>query len=128
MITYELAIEFDITRRIGWTDEDLADHIDEVFDRLHQARGMLSVDGEADLDTGRSTVTLRYRNLVDDEAEHTGRTMLSVAVRSCGGGHRGLLPFSQEASVKPERNQWSGLRIPVWNVRQVTASRVSTEG
>lgn len=126
MITYELAIEFDITRRIGWSDEELADHIDDVFDRLHQARDMLSVDGVADLDTGRSHVTLRYTNLIDDDPEHSGRAMLGVAVRSCGGGHRGLLPFNEEAQVKPERNQWSGLRTPLWKVRQVTTSEVST--
>ena len=126
MTTYELQCEFDITRRIGWSDEDLADHIDDVFERLHQAKGVLSMDAEADLDTGRSQIALRYTTLTEDDPEMLGRTILSVAIRSCGAGHQGLLPFAQEASVKPERNQWSGLRTPLWNVRQVNATQVST--
>lgn len=126
MDTYELEIEFDITRRIGWSDEELGTHVDEVFERLHQAKGMLSMDAEANLDTGRSHITIRYTDVPDDDAEPVGRALLGVAIRSCGGGHRGLLPFGQEAALKPERNQWSGLRIPLWNVRQVTLSEVST--
>ncbi len=128
MITHELQAEFDITRRIGWSDEDLGAHIDEVFDRLHQAAGMLSIDGTADLDTGRSHVALRYTEVGDDEPEHAGRVLLGIAIRSVGAGHRGLLPFAEEAAMKPERNQWSGLRTPVWNVRQVTSSEVSLGG
>ena len=127
MITYELQCEFDIARRIGWADEELANHIDEVFDRLHQARGMLSLDATADLDSGRAITTVRYSSLVDDDPEHAGRVMLSVAIRSCGGSHSGLLPFAEEASLKTDRNQWSGLRTPTWNVRQVTAAQVSTD-
>lgn len=128
MITYELAIEFDVTRRVGWSDDDLGLHIDEVFERLHQARGMLSIDGEADLDTGRSVVSMRYTDLLEDDPEHQGRVTLGVAIRACGAGHQGLLPFGEEAKVKPERNQWSGLRTPMWSVRQVTTSKVSTDG
>lgn len=128
MITHELQIEFDITRRIGWSDEDLGVHIDDVFDRLHQARGMLSIDGTADLDTGRSHVAIRYSEVGEDDPEHAGRALLGVAIRSCGAGHRGLLPFAEEAALKPERHQWSGLRTPMWNVRQVTASEVSLDG
>lgn len=128
MTTYELDVEFDITRRIGWSDEDLADHIDDVFDRLRQATGVLSMDAEADLDTGRSHIAIRYRSLVEDDHEQLGRSLLGVAIRSSGGDHRGLLPFAQEAAVKPDRNQWSGLRTPTWNVRQVNTSVVSTSG
>lgn len=126
MIAYELQCEFDITRRIGWSDEALGEHIDGVFDRLHQAKGVLSMDATADLDTGRSTITLRHTTLTDDDPEILGRRILSVAIRSCGGGHRGLLPFAEEAAVKPERNSWSGLRVPTWNVRQVNTAEVST--
>ena len=126
MIAYELTCEFDITRRIGWSDEALGEHIDAVFDRLHQATGVLSMDASADLDTGRATITMRHTTLTEDDPEMLGRRTLSVAIRSCGAGHGGLLPFSEEASVKPERNSWSGLRTPTWNVRQVTTAQVST--
>jgi hypothetical protein len=128
MITYELAIEFDVTRRIGWSDDDLGRHIDDVFERLHQARGMLSIDGTADLDTGRSVIAMRYTDLLEDDPEHAGRVILGVAIRACGAGHQGLLPFAEEARARPERNQWSGLRTPMWSVRQVTTSEVSTHG
>jgi hypothetical protein len=126
--SYELQCEFDIARRIGWSDEDLGEHIDTVFERLHQASGVISMDAEANLDTGRATIAIRYTTLVDDDPEHLGRNLLGVAIRSCGAGHHGLLTFSEEAAMKPERNQWSGLRTPSWNVRQVNASEVSTFG
>ncbi len=128
MTTYELQCLFDITRRVGWSDEELGLHIDDVFERLHQAAPVISMDAEADLDTGRATIAIRYTTLVDDDPEHLGRATLGVAIRSCGGGHYGLLPFAEEAAMKPERNQWSGLRTPSWNVRQVNASEVSTPG
>jgi hypothetical protein len=126
VIAYELQCEFDITRRIGWSDEALGEHIDAVFDRLHQAKGVLSIDASADLDTGRATVAMRHTTLTEGDPEMLGRRILSVAIRSCGGGHGGLLPFAEEAAVKPERNSWSGLRTPTWNVRQVNTAQVST--
>lgn len=123
MPDYDLTVQFDITRRIGWSDEDLGDHIDEVFDRLRQARGLTGMDAEADLDTGRSTIVLHYTVMTEDDPEHFGRAAFGVAIRSCGGGHNGLLPFGEEAAHRPERNQWSGLRTPSWNVRQVNLER-----
>jgi len=119
MTPYQLTVEFDVVRRIGWDDESLGEHIDDVFERLRRADGVRSMDAEADLDTGRTHLTLRYVTFADDPQQH-GRVMLGVAIRSCGGGHNGLLPFGAEAALKPERNQWSGLRVPSWNVRQVT--------
>ncbi len=119
MTPYVITIEFDIVRRIGWSDDDLGKHLDEVFDRLRQADGVRAMDAEADLDSGRSTIAMRYMTFAED-AEMHGRTLLGIAIRSCGGAHHGLLPFAIEAAHKPERNQWSGLRTPSWNVRQVT--------
>lgn len=121
---YELECEFDIVRRIGWTDDELGGHIDAVFERLHQAADVMGMEASSNLDTGRSTIALRYEADRDDNPERIGRTTLGVAVRACGGAHNGLLPLSEEASVKPERGQWSGLRTPTWNVRQVSLREV----
>lgn len=124
MPEYELACEFDIVRRIGWTDDELGDHIDAVFERLHQAADVVGLDASSNLDTGRSAIALRYTAERGDNPERIGRTTLGVAVRASGGGHNGLLPLSEEATMKPERGQWSGLRTPSWNVRQVTLNEV----
>lgn len=126
MPAYQLEIEFDVTRRIGWTDEDLGEHIDDVFERLHQAHGVDGLDASADLDTGRSTVTLRFRAERDEQPERVGKTALGVAIRSSGGSHNGLLSFSEEAKLEPHRGKWSGLRTPSWNVRQVGLVEVPT--
>ena len=124
MPSYILTCEFDITRRVGWDDDDLGLHIDQVFDRLQQGAGVTGMEAEADLDSGRATVQVSFETDQTGDAEHHGRSILGVAIRSSGGGHSGLLPFSEEAHVKPERGQWSGLRTPSWNIRQVTLERV----
>jgi hypothetical protein len=128
MATFQLQCEFDIVRRIGWSNEDLGLHIDDVFNRLQQARVVLAMEADADLDTGRALIAIQYDERSDDSPEHTGRATLGVAIRSSGGGHGGLLPFAEEASMKPERNSWSGLRTPTWNVRQVTMTKVVPAG
>jgi len=125
---YELECEFDIVRRIGWSDEELGRHIDDVFERLHQATDVVYMDAAADLDTGRANIMIRYAEISSADPDHTGRATLGVAIRSCGGGHHGLLPFAEEAAVKPERNSWSGLRTPSWNVRQVNLREASATG
>lgn len=118
MGTYQLGCEFDIVRRIGWSDEDLGVHIDEVFDRLHQADGVKEIEADANLDSGRTTVLMTITTF-DDEPRHVACSVLSVAIRSCGGVHVGLLSLGEEAIVRPQRNQWSGLRTPTWRIRQV---------
>ncbi len=124
MPLYTLTCEFDIVRRIGWSDEHLGLHIDDVFDRLRQGAGVTTMEAEADLDTGRATIDVTYDvEDRDTDVDHHGRALLGVAIRSCGAGHRGLLPFSEEAQYRPERNQWSGLRTPTWNVRQVNLEK-----
>lgn len=127
MIMYELSSEFDVSRRIGWEDVDLGVHIDEVMDYLRQAQGVLSMDARADLDTGRVHLVMRYESLVTDDPEHLGCTLLGVAIRASGGAHQGLLPLSEEAGVKPDRHQRSGLRIPTWNIRNVASAETSTD-
>ncbi len=118
MDAYKLQCEFDVTRRIGWSDEDLGEHLDKVLDRLHQADGVKAVEVEADLDAGRTTLSLTLATLEDDP-RHLACTVLGVAIRSCGGTHIGLLRLSEEAVVRPDRYQWSGLRSPTWLVRQI---------
>jgi hypothetical protein len=118
MTSYRLACEFDIVRRIGWSDEDLGEHIDVVFDRLHQAEGLEAVDAEANLDSGRATISVTMR--VDHEdPRHVACSVLALAIRSCDGAHEGLLPLGEEAVVKSHRNSWSGLRTPTWKIRQI---------
>jgi hypothetical protein len=121
MGTYQLGCEFDIVRRIDWTDEELGEHIDTVFDRLHQAEGVQSVEAEANLDSGRTTLSMTLSTL-DDDPRHIACGVLGVAIRSCGGDHVGLLPLGEEAVVKPYRNSWSGLRTPTWRIRQIDIS------
>ena len=125
MGTFQLGCEFDIVRRIGWSDEDLGEHIDTVFDRLHQADGVKAVEAEADLDSGRTVVSLTITTF-DDDPRHMACVVLGVAIRSCGGTHVGLLPLGEEAVVRPQRNQWSGLRTATWRIRQVTVGDDST--
>ncbi|MEN8041066.1 MAG: hypothetical protein ABFR95_06140 [Actinomycetota bacterium] len=117
MTTYELTCEFDIARRIGWSDEELGLHIDMVFERLHQADGIEKAEAQADLDSGRATIALMVAT-DDPEPQRVACASLAVAIRSCGGGHQGLLPLREEAVLRPGRNSWSGLRIPTWTVRQ----------
>jgi hypothetical protein len=118
MGTYRLGCEFDVVRRVGWSDEELGDHIDKVFDRLHQADGVKGVEAKADLDSGRTTVLMMLTTF-DDEPRHIACAFLGVAIRSCGGEHEGLLPLGEEAIVRPQRSQWSGLRTPTWRIRQI---------
>jgi hypothetical protein len=118
MTSYRLGCEFDIVRRIGWSDEDLGEHIDMVFDRLHQAEGLEAVDAEANLDSGRATISMTM-HLDDDDPRHVACGVLALAIRSCGGAHEGLLALGEEAVVKPHRNSWSGLRTPTWKIRQI---------
>ncbi len=124
MGTYNLACEFDVVRRIGWSDEELGEHIDTVCDRLHQADGVKAIRAEADLDTGRSRLSFTITTFDDDPGRIAG-SVLGVAIRSCGAAHIGLLALAEEAVVRPERNQWSGLRTPTWKVRQTTLESVS---
>lgn len=118
MGTFQLVCDLDIVRRIGWSDQALGEHIDSVLDRLHQADGVEAVEVEADLDSGRTALTLGFKTR-NSEPGHVGRVTLGVAIRSCRGMHAGLLPLGQEAVLKPDGNQWSGLRSPTWQVRRI---------
>jgi hypothetical protein len=125
-MVFELRCDFVVTRRIDWVDNELARHVDDVLERLHQAKGVDAVEATADLDSGRTSITMAYSDVAEDDFEHAGSLLLAVAIRSSGGGHQGLLPFAEEASFKPETNQWSGLRVPTWEVRKRSAARAST--
>ncbi|HSJ70319.1 MAG TPA: hypothetical protein VLA29_01605 [Acidimicrobiia bacterium] len=125
-MVFELRCEFVVSRRIDWVDDEFARHVDDVIERLHQAKGVVAVDVAADLDSGRLSILMTYSDVAEDDFEHAGSLLLAVAIRSCGGGHQGLLPFAEEASFKPETNQWSGLRVPTWEVRKRTAARATS--
>jgi len=123
MGSYQLGCQFDVVRRIGWSDEELGEHIDRVIERLHQADGVNAVEAEADLDTGRTTMSLTLTTF-DNDPRHLTCATLGVAIRSCGGVHVGLLRLGEEAVVKSQRNSWSGLRTPTWHVRQIDFDEV----
>ena len=126
MIMYELRCEFDVARRIGWDDDDLARHVDDVLDTLRQGQGVLSMDIDAHMDTGRVHLCVRFESLTTEDPQHHGSLLLGVAIRKSGAMHQGLLPLSEEAVLRPERGQWSGLRTPVWNVRQLAVAESTT--
>jgi hypothetical protein len=116
---YELECEFDVVRRIGWSDEDLAEHIDDIFERLHQANDVQSMSAEANLDTGYSRLSVEVSVEDGDEARRIACSTLAVAIRSCGAAHIGLLPLGKEATLQPARSRWSGLRCPTWHIRNI---------
>lgn len=123
---FELRCDFVVTRRIHWIDDEFATHVDDVLERLHQAKGVVAIDAAADLDAGRVSITMTYSDVAEDDFEHAGAALLGVAIRSCGGAPQGLLPFAEEALLKPTTNQWSGLRVPTWEVRKRSAARAPT--
>lgn len=131
METFELVCEFDVVRRMGWSDEELGDHIDAVFERLHQADVVREIEATADLDSGRTTVTVTTRKVgiatTEDEPRHVACAVLGVAIRSCGGVHVGLLSVGEEGTLRFEGGRWSGLRTPTWNVRQQDFSERSPD-
>ena len=69
---YELECEFDVVRRMGWSDEDLAEHIDDIFERLHQANDIQRMSAEANLDTGRSRLSVEV-SAEDGSVDDDGR-------------------------------------------------------
>jgi hypothetical protein len=84
---------------------------------MHQADGVTEVEAHAELDSGRTTVSVTVVTSADDP-RHLACAALGIAIRSCNGAHIGLLPLGEEAVVKVGRNSWSGLRTPTWHVRQ----------
>jgi hypothetical protein len=124
MGTYQFTCSFDIVRRVGWSDDDLGLHVDAVLDRLHQADGVTAVAVEADLDSGMADVSM-VLSTFDDNPQHLASVVLGVAIRSSGGAHTGLLSLGEEAVVRPDRNQWSGLRTPTWWLRQADIEQTS---
>ena len=119
---YELDCEFDVVRRIGWTDEDLAEHIDDIFERLHQSADIQSMSAEANLDTGRSRFSVEVSTEDGEEPRGIACSALGVAIRSCGAAHIGLLPLGEEARLRPAHRRWSTLRRPTWHIRSIHLS------
>lgn len=117
MDTYRLTCMFDVTRRIAWAGEELEVHLDSVVERLHQAQSISEIEAEADLDTGRTTLSITVSTLDSDANRHAAAT-LATAIRSCGALHIGLLPMAEEGTLRAGRNSWSGLRTPSWKVRR----------
>ncbi len=118
MTQYRLACSFDVLRRIGWSDDELGLHIDDVFERLRQSTEVRRVESEADLDTGRTSLSVDIESWEPNRKQH-GRTILSVAIRAAGARHQGIFSVTEEASLFGSRSgSWSPLRGAVWRLRR----------
>ncbi len=127
MTLYELHCEFDVTRRIGWSDDDLGDHIDEVYETLHQGKDVVGIDSRADLDTGMTEITVRFRDWITDDPEHVGRVILGAAISSSGAEHEGLLPIGRAAGAGVGAMRYRGIKLPHWKLRAASAAPVADE-
>lgn len=118
MAVIEVDTEFDITRRVGWGDtEDLADHIDRVVEAVRQNADITSVTVEADLDSGRASFHMVFDTWELNRLEYA-KAVLGVAIRAGGGQHLGLLPTVESEGSNVDRDQWSPLRGPTWQLRR----------
>ncbi len=122
MQKYSLDCEFDVTRRIGWTEDDLGLHIDDVIEYLHQSSDVTGVDVTSDLESGRTSATIEFASWEIHLYEHATGT-LAVAIRAAGGKHDGLLPFGEEAHLKQDGKGWSALKSPTWLLRRADLLR-----
>jgi hypothetical protein len=115
---YRLVCDFDVLRRIGWSDDELGLHIDDVFDRLRQSSEVTSVESEADLDTGRTALTVGLQTWELNKVQH-GKTVLSVAIRAAGAQHQGIFSVTEEAKLFGSKSgSWSPLRGASWRLRK----------
>ncbi len=122
MPTYSLECEFDVTRRIGWSENDLGTHIDEMVEYLRQNSDVTHIDVTADLDSGRTTATIAFVTSEIRLYEHATST-IGVAIRAAGGKHEGLLSFGDEAHIKQDGIGFSALKSPTWLVRRAELKR-----
>ena len=117
MQRYSLDCEFDVTRRIGWSEDDLGTHIDDVVEYLRQSSEVTGIDVTADLENGRTAAIIAFSSWEMRRYQHATSTV-GVAIRAAGGKHEGLLPFSEEAHMKQDGAGWSALRSPTWLLRK----------
>lgn len=118
MSDYRLICDFDVMRRIGWSDDELGTHIDDVFQRLRQSSEVRSIESEADLDTGRTALTIGLRSWEVNRNLH-GKTVLSVAIRAAGAQHQGIFSVTEEAKLFGSKSgPWSPLRGASWRLRK----------
>ncbi len=119
MSDYRLVCDFDVKRRIGWSDDELGLHIDDVFERLRQSAEVTSIEAEADLDTGRVSMTIGVSSWEVNRNQHA-RTILSVALRATGARHEGIFSLSEESKLMGAKTgSWSALRGATWQLRRL---------
>jgi hypothetical protein len=122
MQMYSLECEFDITRRVGWNEDELGEHIDDVVAFLRQSSDVTGIEITADLENGRTTATIDFASWEMKLREHATSTV-GVAIRAAGGKHQGLLPFAEEAHMKQDGRGWSALKSPTWLLRRAELAR-----
>lgn len=118
MRTYTLTCKFDITRRIEWDEGALETHVDVVVERLREAEPVGEAEASVDVARGRTVLSLTLE-IDDDDPRHVAALLLAATIRSCNAGHVGLLSMGEESTLRPGGNQWSGLKTPMWNVREI---------
>lgn len=118
MTDYGLTCEFDVVRRVGWSDDELAVHVDDVFERLRQSAEVTSIEASADLDTGRVTMDVEFSSWEVNRTDHA-KTVISVALRAAGARHDGLFSLAEESKLMGSKTEaWSALRGATWKVRR----------
>jgi hypothetical protein len=118
MLDFAIISEFDVTRRVGWDGtDDLASHIDTVVDLLRQSHEVKAIEADANLDTGRLRLMIRFHSSEVNRAAHL-RAVVGVAIRAASGRHEGLLPEFEFSSAGADKGSWSALRGPTWSVRR----------
>lgn len=125
-MSYYVAMEFRVLRRIAWTGEldELRSHLDVVCDSLDENAEVIEWNLVGDL--GRASLELQL--VIDsadaDEAEALARAMVGEAIRNAGALHEGLLSLREESEAKIKANAWYGLRTPRWQQRRVLLSKL----
>lgn len=125
-MSYYVAMEFRVLRRIAWTGEldELRSHLDVVCDSLDQNAEVIEWNLVGDLDQAKLELQLVVDAPDADHAETLARATVGEAIRNSGALHEGLLSLREESAAKIKANAWYGLRTPRWQQRRVSLSKL----
>lgn len=120
-MSYLVAMEFRVLRRIEWSGEidEFRQHLDEVCRGLDDSSEILEWKLVGDLDSQSLELTLVVDAAHSDEAESVARRETGAVIRRAGAMHDGLLSLREESEARVHANAWYGLRTPRWQPRRV---------